>query len=381
MKKIFFLLSVFIPTLLFAQTVPDPFTIAGHIDNVTTPARAYLLYQLGAIKIIDSAEITNGEFNFKGTLINPVNAYLVLDHKGTGMAKVGNTPDALNFFLEKGVLTIIGKDSMLTAKISGSPLNDENKDLKLELKPLEAPTRQLYTEINAVPPEKQNDMDFRNMMMAKAKVIQDQQTAILKRFITNHPDSFLSIFTLNLIGPHSTDPKDLERLFKGLSPALKTSEPGRILEKSIDQAKITGVGAIAPDFTQNDVNGNPVKLSSFRGKYVLIDFWASWCGPCRQESPNLVKAYNKYKDKNFTILGVSLDRSTGKNDWLGAIKSDGLAWTQVSDLNFWSNQAAILYFINSIPANFLLDPYGKIIARDLRGADLENKLAELLGKI
>jgi thiol-disulfide isomerase/thioredoxin len=124
-----------------------------------------------------------------------------------------------------------------------------------------------------------------------------------------------------------------------------------------------------------------VRLSSFRGKYVLVDFWASWCGPCRQENPNVVKLYNKYKGKGFTILGVSLDKAGDKPAWLAAIKNDGLTWTQVSDLNGWSNLAARLYGVQSIPQNFLIDPQGKIVAKGLRGDDLDAALEKLLGKI
>lgn len=134
----------------------------------------------------------------------------------------------------------------------------------------------------------------------------------------------------------------------------------------------------APDFTLPDVNGNPVSLSSYKGKYVLVDFWASWCRPCRMENPNVVQAYNKFKDKNFTVLGVSLDRPDGKEEWIKAIKDDKLDWTHVSDLKFWESVVVPLYRFEGIPYNVLVDPTGKIIAESLRGPDLEKKLAELI---
>lgn len=132
----------------------------------------------------------------------------------------------------------------------------------------------------------------------------------------------------------------------------------------------------APDFKQPDVNGQPVSLSSFKGKYVLLDFWASWCKPCRQDNPNVVKAYNEFKDKNFTVFGVSLDQT--KEAWLEAIQQDGLTWTHASDLKYWSNEAAALYGVQSIPANFLIDPQGNIIAQDLHGDEIVNTLRRLV---
>jgi peroxiredoxin len=148
------------------------------------------------------------------------------------------------------------------------------------------------------------------------------------------------------------------------------------LTQSTTNSKKPLESSLAPDFTMPDVDGKLVSLSSFKGKYVLVDFWASWCGPCRQENPNVVAAYNKFKDKNFTILGVSLDKE--KSSWLKAIRDDGLTWKQISDLKFWSSAAVPLYNIEGIPFNVLLDPQGMIIAKDLRGADLENKLSEVL---
>jgi thiol-disulfide isomerase/thioredoxin len=161
------------------------------------------------------------------------------------------------------------------------------------------------------------------------------------------------------------------------APAQK-SYYGKMVEKIINENKVGSVGSVAPDFAQADTSGNMISLKSFRGKYVLVDFWASWCGPCRMENPNVVEAFNKYKDKNFTVLGISLDRS--KDPWLQAIYQDGLAWTHVSDLKFWSNDVARMYKISSIPQNLLLDPEGKIIAKNLRGEELQNKLKELFQK-
>lgn len=151
------------------------------------------------------------------------------------------------------------------------------------------------------------------------------------------------------------------------------------LEKQMSKAVATSwVGKEAPDFSMPDINGKEVKLSSFRGKYVLVDFWASWCGPCRSENPNLVNAYNQFKNKNFTVLGVSLDRPGQKDKWLQAIKDDKLAWTNISDLQFWNSPVVSLYGFDGIPFNVLLDPQGKVIAESLRGPELEGKLEEVL---
>ena len=180
---------------------------------------------------------------------------------------------------------------------------------------------------------------------------------------------------------YGADYVDIAPLFNGLSPAIKASESGKQFAERLPKIKAVALGAIAPEFAEADTAGKMVSLSSFRGKYVLIDFWASWCGPCRQENPNVVKAFNHYKGQKFTIVGVSLDRPGAKDKWLKAIHKDGLAWTQLSDLKFWDSKAAGLYAVRGIPQNFLLDPDGKIVGKNLRGEDLENKLEEIFGKI
>lgn len=196
------------------------------------------------------------------------------------------------------------------------------------------------------------------------------------KFIDEHPSSPVSPFVLLVLMQLNDDPMVLENRLARIEEKAKQNYFGRTAAKMVEDARFGSIGSIAPDFSQQNEQGKEVKLSDFRGKYVLIDFWASWCGPCRQENPNVVTAFQRYKDKNFTVLGVSLDRA--RDPWLKAIKDDGLTWPHVSDLKFWSNAVAVQYKVQSIPQNYLVDPQGKIIAKNLRGEALQAKLASLL---
>ncbi|QTE35034.1 TlpA disulfide reductase family protein [Mucilaginibacter gossypii] len=393
MKKLFFYIAAMLPVTALAQAT-DTFVINGKLGNVTTPAKVYLSYQLGANNVTDSANVVNGAFSFTGTIFNPVNATLAVNYKGLPLEKfidgnykyadngslISKTADDIDFFLEKGTIVITSKDSIDKAQITGSQLNTDNVKLQAQLKAINQKGEKLMAEARAATPEQQKSAAFRSAMQARYKALQTEQKTTLKSFIAANPDSYLSLLALTSVSGPAPDLSEVEPLYNSLSQKIKDTEAGKMMKVQLDALKVTAIGSEAPDFIQNDVNGTPVKLSSFRGKYVLLDFWASWCGPCRQENPNVVRNYARFKNKNFTVVGVSLDRPDGKSAWLAAIKSDGLEWTQLSDLKFWNNQAAALYSVTSIPQNFLIDPQGKIIAKNLRGEDLDAKLEQLFGK-
>lgn len=219
-----------------------------------------------------------------------------------------------------------------------------------------------------------NDSEAIKRIQMEAMTLESNQAEKVKEMITSMGDSFASLAAIGLLNPKNDFPfideliSRLDKNYPGTSSIMQ-------MKHQLDEMRSLSVGQTAPDFELPDPNGKPVKLSDLRGKYVLIDFWAAWCKPCRQENPNVVKLYNQYKDKGFEVFGVSLDRT--KEDWLKAIQDDQLTWTHVSDLKYFNSAAAELYKIDAIPATYMIDPDGKIIAKDLRGPSLENKLAEL----
>lgn len=365
MKSLIYLIAV---SVLAASCSTEPhYVINGKIagaDSIT-----FLLQKSDGEKLvtIDSAVVKKGAFKMKGGAV----AYpemAILTAKGTRMRT--------SFFLENAEITIAGKlDSLYAAKITGSKTQDEYQGLFDSNKALNEKYMSMSQEYNIA--QQTGDTAKINALEKQAEALQNEMIGIQKDFVKNNPSSYVTPSVLRGLS-YEMEGTELESYINALDTAVSNTPMVQEMKAKAVLMKAVSVGQKAPDFTLNDPEGNPVALYSKIGsKLLLVDFWAAWCGPCRRENPNVVKVYNEFKKKGFDVLGVSLDQS--KDDWVKAISDDKLTWTHVSDLQYWGNAAAKLYAVNSIPANFLLDENGVIIARNLREDDLYNKVKEILG--
>lgn len=326
----------------------------------------------------EEVKLINGNFEIKGTVDAPVLATLTITEASPKPGKAFNRlefeQNTLNFFLDTGIITVTSKTFLWDAVVKGSSVVSDYSAYQQQITPLS----RLESKLGEV---YDGYLKAKNKQMA-AEVF-EYYKGILRlyyleqmQFVKNNPSSPVSLYLTQEALGNDMDAANADPMFALLSATLQKSEKGKELRAQIEVGKRTMVGVKAIDFTQPDVNGTAIALSSFKGKYVLVDFWASWCGPCRAESPNLVKAYNAYKNKNFEIFGVSFDDNKAK--WLKAVKDDKYTWPQVSELKGWESPISELYGILGIPFNLLLDPNGVIIARNLRGEALEKKLEEIL---
>jgi peroxiredoxin len=357
----------------------NEYIITGTIKGVDGK-KVYLEVQddmTGAFKTLDTVVVEGGKFTMKGSA----------KESDINLIQIESVEGKIPFILENGDIEMdINKDSLSLVKVTGTYNNDE----------LTA-----YRELGSAIQKKM--MKFQKDNMAKMNLAQQKKdTATInalskeyfkfqkdfaaqsEEYVKKHPKSFISLLLIESFFQQMVEPAKITTYFNGLDKELKANKHGKKIKSQLDlinkPAAPAGVavGAMAPDFSAPDPNGKMVSLKQCMGKVTLIDFWASWCNPCRAENPNNVAMYNEFHAKGLNIIGVSLDKDAAK--WKEAIAKDKLTWPQISNLKYWDEPIRVTYGVESIPATFLLDANGTVVAKDLTGAALKAKVAELLAK-
>lgn len=368
MRKLFMLA---LGMLVISCQSSDKLTLKAQLPNVADGTEVYIsqLKRGNTPFPIDTAVVKNGKVEV---------ALPTVDFQTLNVLKIDGVRGSMLFVNENKPLTgAVYKDSLRKSFVKGGPANALFSEYTARLFEDNQKTMDLREQYSR---EELANPEVRKEIMAKQKEIAEARIAYGKRLIANNTNALPTLFVFtDLMRSQMVPQAELQELFDNLSPKLKSNYIGVEIGNRLAQSSATAVGSKAPLFTAKTPDGKEFGLKDAlaKGKYTLVDFWASWCKPCRLENPNLVKAYQTYQDKGFNILGVSLDRS--KDKWVEAIKKDGLLWDQISNLQFWQDPIAKQYNIRAIPANFLLDENGVIVARDLRGAELEQKLKELFG--
>jgi peroxiredoxin len=362
----------------FAAAQAPNFTISGKIGNLNKPVMVYLDYTDNLVGHEDSTALVNGTFSFSGYTNGISTARMSLGHNSEGKhMAIYKGGDNIYFYFANEKMTLTSKDSLINAQVKGSKVYDEyiayNKTIGGSIMELD---RIANAELAGGTAEQQKDTSFFKAVDTRfrKRVIQRNEKQI--EFAKNNPDSFFALVALTDAAGSKMNVAKIEPIYNAINEKLRATGLGKSMAQRIQAAHAIVVGDQAPLFTLNDVNGKAVSLADLKGKVVLIDFWASWCEPCRAESPNLKTQYKLYKDKGFEILSVSVD--TDKKSWLKAITDDGLPWLQASDLKGFNSETVKMYGIGGVPSFFLIDRDGKIIANvNIQGVPLNQKLAEI----
>jgi peroxiredoxin len=353
------------------------FTLTGTLKGADSGLAVLRMYtDSGNDYVFDTAKITQGRFTFSGKAAYPKWASLSVNDQS------GNFP--ISFFLDPGTTTVMSGnlDSLDQVQILGGATETEfnafQKDYRVfdvEQAKIESTFEDLAVNTGKI--DSLRAQAIRDSLERTYSALDSSRTAFSKQYIKAHPDSYVSLLQMHQVFNYNPDVKEFDSAWSHVSDPVKASDLGKGIAAMLAIDQKTDIGQVPPDFTSRDVNGKPVTLSAYtKGKVVLLDFWASWCHPCRLENPNVVQAYKDYHSKGFTVLGVSLDDH--KEAWVKAIAEDHLIWTQVSDLKGPEGEVVGLYGVRSIPMNYLVGSDGRIVAKGIRGKDLQDQLAKLL---
>lgn len=373
MNKQLFFFVLLLPLTSLAQ---ERFVIRGRIAHLNAPAKVFLHYMLPTEWATDSAVLVDGAFEFKGEIGFPMEAMLVLRRNGGGLFQSGGWEEK-SLYLEDGTITVTAPDSLPGGVITGGPVNRDLLEFEAMMRPYREHSRELGKNYMNTTPEQRKTQTFKDSLKESYLRLQTEEREIYARFIRQYPGSPIGLNLLRYRYGHLPPVDVIAPLYDLLSPEVKNTKAGKEYGDLVALWVRTNVGQTAPDFVQKDPTYKPVSLYDLRGKYVLLNFWATWCGPCIQEKPGLRKVYARYKDKGFEILDVSMTDKThqfgDRDKWLKKINDMQLTWK-----NVYGDEAVELYGIQTVPQNFLIDPQGKIIAKNVYGEVLNNKMASLL---
>ncbi len=368
MRRLFAVLITI--SLISCNKDTNSYTISG-VATGFDDNTALLVYTLedNSAKIVDTLIVSNGKFSgeFSKKETSNVHYFHLPEYKAN-----------ILFFPENEDLNVtLYKDSIQSSFISGSPQNEAYTIYNQKLRSYNAIKKDHSSRFQTA--RSQNDRAAIAKIQNEARVMAAEESAIKKEFISSNMNSSFSVMLLSeLVSKKEITPSEASELIGKLSPKISALRITKDLKKSLAEIKQSDVGGLAPGFSAPSPDGKIVSLQDALGKYTIIDFWASWCRPCRAENPNVVRVYNKYHDKGLNIISVSLDKAGQKDRWIKAIADDKMDWYHVSNLKSWQEPIAKMYGVRSIPATFLLDENGKIIGKNLRGAALGSKIASLL---
>ncbi len=341
------------------------YTLTGSID-AQQQGMIYLQERLHGLYVnIDSANIENGIFSMKGSMDHPKMVYL----------SIPSINQRLMLFMEnEDIDVVVDSQSAEGFQVSGSASHEIFREFNLMVAVHDAALRQIQDQI--LEAEVLQQTPVAEQLKADYQLGQEQKDQAIHDFVATHQDKTVGVYIAMRNLANRMNGEQLTQLVNSFDASLSETSYVKTLDERATKLRSVAVGQPAPDFTLAGTDGMERSLSDFRGQYVLVSFWASWCSYCRAENPHLVILYDQYKDQDFEILGVSLDRH--HEAWLKGIADDGIQWPQISDLKGWQNEASSMYAVSSIPANVLVDPQGVIIARNLRGQELDEKLEEVL---